>query len=168
MFSRFYPCHNYYSLVAIVVSDSCNPIDCSLPGSSVHGILQARILEWVAISFSRGSSRPRNQTLVSYLAGRFFYQLSCREACYSLEERQIGKSHIAGEDSSMFVAFFWLQDSAFFHQDLSPALFKLMYTEFGRHSQPETFPWGSMQWIVAYLSWERASFVYFQKSGRNR
>ena len=40
--------------------------------SSVHGILQARILEWVAISFSRGSSRPRNQTQVSHTAGRFF------------------------------------------------------------------------------------------------
>ena len=39
-----------------VLSDSCNPMDCSPPGSSVHGILQARILEWVAISFSRGSS----------------------------------------------------------------------------------------------------------------
>ena len=43
----------------------CNPMDCSPPGSSVLGILQARILEWVAISFSRGSSRPRDQTLVS-------------------------------------------------------------------------------------------------------
>ena len=42
----------------------CNPMDCSLPGSSVRGILQARILEWVAIPFSRGSSRPRNQTWV--------------------------------------------------------------------------------------------------------
>ena len=41
-----------------VVSDSCNPVDCSLPGSSAQGILQARILEWVAISFSRGSSQP--------------------------------------------------------------------------------------------------------------
>ena len=40
----------------------CDPMDCSLPGSSVHGILQARILEWVAISFSRGSSRPRDRT----------------------------------------------------------------------------------------------------------
>ena len=40
-------------------------MDCSLPGSSVHGILQARIPEWVAISFSRGSSRPRDQTWVS-------------------------------------------------------------------------------------------------------
>ena len=48
-----------------VVSDSCDLIDCSPPGSSVHGILQARILEWVAISFPRGSSQPRNQTRVS-------------------------------------------------------------------------------------------------------
>ena len=40
----------------------CDPMDCSLPGSSVHGIFQARILEWVAISFSRGSSQPRDQT----------------------------------------------------------------------------------------------------------
>ena len=43
-----------------VVSDSCNPIDCSLPGSSVRGILQARMLECIAIPFSRGSSRPRD------------------------------------------------------------------------------------------------------------
>ena len=40
----------------------CNPMDRGLPGSSVHGILQARILEWVAISFSRGSSQLRDQT----------------------------------------------------------------------------------------------------------
>ena len=38
----------------------CNPMNCSLPGSSVHEIFQARILEWVAISFSRGSSRPKD------------------------------------------------------------------------------------------------------------
>ena len=48
------------------------PVDCSSPGSSVRGILQARILEWVAISFSRGSSQPRDQTWVSRLAGWFF------------------------------------------------------------------------------------------------
>ena len=50
----------------------CNPMDCSLLGSSVHGILQAGILEWVAMSSSRGSSQPRDQTQVSYIAGRFF------------------------------------------------------------------------------------------------
>ena len=50
----------------------CDPMGCSPPGSSVHGILQARILEWVAISFSRGSSRPRDRTQVSHIAGRRF------------------------------------------------------------------------------------------------
>ena len=50
----------------------CDPRDCSLPGSSVHGILQARILEWVAISFSRGSSWTSDRTQVSFIAGRFF------------------------------------------------------------------------------------------------
>ena len=50
----------------------CNSMDCSLPDSSVHGISQARILEWVAIPFSRGSSWPRDQTPVFCIAGRFF------------------------------------------------------------------------------------------------
>ena len=50
----------------------CDPMDCSLTGSSVHGIFQARVLEWVAISFSRGSSPPRNRTPVSRIAGRCF------------------------------------------------------------------------------------------------
>ena len=57
-----------------------DPMDCSLPGSSVHGICQARILECVAIPFSRGSSWPWNQTQVSYLAGRFFTIWATREA----------------------------------------------------------------------------------------
>ena len=50
----------------------CDPVDCSLPGSSVHGIFQARVLEWVAIPFPRGSSQPRDRTLVSCITGRFF------------------------------------------------------------------------------------------------
>ena len=58
----------------------CHPMDCSLPGSPVHGILQARILEWVAISFSRGSFQPRDQTQVSCIAGRFFIIWATREA----------------------------------------------------------------------------------------
>ena len=56
----------------LVTSDLCNPMDYSPPGSSVQGILQARILEWIAISFSRGSSWPRDQIQVSCIAGRFF------------------------------------------------------------------------------------------------
>ena len=50
----------------------CDPVDCSPPVSSVHGILQAGILEWVAIPFSRGSSQPRDRTQVSHIADRFF------------------------------------------------------------------------------------------------
>ena len=50
----------------------CDPMDGSLPGSAVHGIFQARILEWTAISFSRGSSQPRDQTQVSCIADRRF------------------------------------------------------------------------------------------------
>ena len=56
-------------------STPCDPMDCSPPGSSVHGILQARILEWVAVSSSMGSSQPRDQIHVSYvssLVGGFF------------------------------------------------------------------------------------------------
>ena len=48
----------------------CDPMNCNLPGSSVHGILQERILEWVAISLSREYSQPRDQTQVSCTAGR--------------------------------------------------------------------------------------------------
>ena len=58
---------------------------CSLPGSSVHGILQARILEWVAISFSRGPFPPRCQTWVSYvscIAGGFFTTWASRGVVY--------------------------------------------------------------------------------------
>ena len=58
----------------------CNPMDCGLPGSSVHGILQARILEWVAIPFSKGSSWPRDWTQVSHIAGRFFTIWATTEA----------------------------------------------------------------------------------------
>ena len=51
----------------------CNPMDCSPPGSSVQGILQARILEWVAISFSKESSQPRDQSWVSCIAGSLYH-----------------------------------------------------------------------------------------------
>ena len=55
-------------------------MDCSPRGSSVHGILQARILEWIAISPSRGSSQPRDRTGISCTAGRFFTDWATREA----------------------------------------------------------------------------------------
>ena len=57
----------------------CNPMDCSLPYSSIHGVFQARVLEWVAISFSRGSSQPRDQTWVSRIVVRCFTIWATRE-----------------------------------------------------------------------------------------
>ena len=63
-----------------VVTDSSQPYGCSPPTFSVHGILQARILEWVAIPFSRGSSWPRDWTWVSWIAGGLFTIWATREA----------------------------------------------------------------------------------------
>ena len=58
----------------------CGPLDCSLPGSSVHGLLQVRILEWVAIPYSRESSLSRDHTHVSCIADRFFIHWATWEA----------------------------------------------------------------------------------------
>ena len=87
-----------WSEVAQSCPTLCDPMDCSLPGSSVHGILQARILEWIAISFSRGSSWPRDQTLVSciscigrwilyYWATSYLLQLISRNCDYSMLDK---------------------------------------------------------------------------------
>ena len=69
--------------VKVLVSQSCptlcDPMDCSLPGSSVHGILQGRILEWITFPFSRGSFWPRDRTWFSFTAVRFFIFWATKE-----------------------------------------------------------------------------------------
>ena len=70
----------------------CDPVDCSLPGFSIHGILQARILEWVTISFSRGSSRPGDRTWVSHIVGRHFNLWATRETKFRLKLKKVGKT----------------------------------------------------------------------------
>ena len=69
--------------VCVLVAQSCltlcDPMDCSLSRSSIHEIFQARGLEWVAISFSRGSSWPRDRTWVSHIVGRRFTLWATRE-----------------------------------------------------------------------------------------
>ena len=69
-------------LVTQLCPTLCDSVDSSPPVSSVHGILQARILEWVAMPFSRGSSQPEDQTQVSCIAGRFFTIWAIREALH--------------------------------------------------------------------------------------
>ena len=86
LFSKVIRC-----LVTQLCLTLCDPMNCSPPGFSVHGISQANILEWIAISFSRGCSPPRNQTLFSCIAGRFFTREAacnspvwCKKNCYIL------------------------------------------------------------------------------------
>ena len=68
--TELHPC----SVQSLCLVWLCNPLDCSPPGSSVHGILQARTLEWVAISFSRSSSQPRDRTHVSSILRLLLYR----------------------------------------------------------------------------------------------
>ena len=75
-----------HSVSRSVVCESCISMDSSPPGSSVHGLLQARILEWVAISYSKGSSWTRDWTRVSHIAGRFFTIWATREYGFSQKE----------------------------------------------------------------------------------
>ena len=77
-------------------STHCIPWDCSPPGFSFHGILQVRILQWVAIPFSRGSSRPKDQSQVSCITGRFFNSLSNQRRPISLKRVQMSKQDTSG------------------------------------------------------------------------
>ena len=79
---RYYRLANYVNSGSVSCSEmsgSLQLMDCSPLGSSIHEILQARILEWIAIPFSRGSSQLRDQTQVSFIAGRFFTIWATRE-----------------------------------------------------------------------------------------
>ena len=77
-----FPMYERVELVAQSCLTLCNSMDCNPPGSSVHGILQARTLEWVAMPSSRGSSLHRNRTWFSHIAGGFFTVWTTREAYY--------------------------------------------------------------------------------------
>ena len=79
-------------LVAQLCLTLYNHMDCSPPGSSVHGILQGRILEWVAISFSRGPFQPRDQTWVSHTAGK----IELGEVVNHMEKTKRGESQVLG------------------------------------------------------------------------
>ena len=75
----------------------CDPMDCSLPDSSVHGILQAGILEWFAMPVSRGSSRLRGWTQVSHIAVGFFTIWATREALH-IWEQNLTHTHVLLHD----------------------------------------------------------------------
>ena len=87
-------------LVAQSCPTLCDPVDYSPPGSSVHGISQARILEWVAISSSRGSSWSRSRTQVSCITGRYFTIWATREALTAIIPAQFQSEKWPGLDSN--------------------------------------------------------------------
>ena len=78
-----------------VVSDSCDPMDCSLPDSSVHGILQVRVLKWVAYPFSRETSQPRDWSRFSYIAGRSCTNWATRETQLRVRDIQLIQSFLS-------------------------------------------------------------------------
>ena len=79
----YFEVHTYMYVCESEITQSyltlCNPVDCSLPGFSVHGIFQAIVMEWIAISFSRGSSQPRERTQVSHIVDRCLTIWATRE-----------------------------------------------------------------------------------------
>ena len=92
------PCRSKCGHITFLESESevaqtcptlCDPMDCSLPGSSVHGIFQAIVLEWIAISFSRGSSQPRDWTPVSRIVDRRFTVWATRRVLVSSNYLQL-------------------------------------------------------------------------------
>ena len=84
-------------LVAQLCPTLCNSMDYNPPYSSVHGILQARMLEWIAIPFSRGSSQLRDQNWVSCIAGRFFTIWATREAQIFVQQKNEFSNQQSGE-----------------------------------------------------------------------
>ena len=92
----YFPWHYCCCLAAMLCSTLRNPMDWSTPGSSVHGISQARILEWIDISFFRDSSRPRDQTHVSCIGRQILYHWATREAfpCINFSNAMVIYSHV--------------------------------------------------------------------------
>ena len=101
----------------MLATQSCltlfDPTDYSSSGSSVHGILQARILKWIAIPFFRGFSQSRDQTQVSCIAGRFFTISSTREAHRSLVYTKFGASKLLIFLFSLLILLHYYKDTSF-------------------------------------------------------
>ena len=102
-------CKKFYAYMRVVlyslscVQLFCNPRDQSPPGSFVHGIFQARILEWVAISFSRGSFQTRDQTRIScFVSGFFTAEPTGKPTCMLVDKNLVFPQAIAASPSNCF------------------------------------------------------------------
>ena len=130
-------CVNVYS----VMSDSLELVDCSPPGFSVHGIFQVRILQWVAMSYSRGSSWPRDQTyvsLVSWIDRWILYHCSTWEALFRFMKMLVAQSWPTLCDPMNCIA----------HQ-------ASLYIEFSRQEYWSGLPFLSPGWDRSSQPWDR-------------
>ena len=162
------------SVVAQLCLTLCDPMECSPPGSSVHGILQARILEWVAIPFCRGSSPLRNWIQVSHIAGRFFTPWATQEA------QQIAS--FESESESLSVLFDCLQPHGLYSpwnspgqntgvgslsplqglfptQGSNPGLLHCRWIFTSWATRKVTFPWGHQQSDTTEHPLKRVNFM---------
>ena len=134
MYDNIYPLYGK-CVVAQSCLTLCDPMDCSPPGSSVYGILQAKILEWVAISFSRGSSRPRDWIWVFHITGRCFTLWATRGALFFLRDpynANVGTFAFVSEVSRavfifVFPFFFLYSVLHHFHHSVFQVTYPLFY-----------------------------------------
>ena len=136
-------------------------MDGSLPGSSVHGILQARILEWISTSFSRGSSWPRDQTWVSYIAGSFLTIWAIRKSliCTSPAHKSYPRVHTCFFlyfsksphpcfKLSAFYTWSWCFVFFFFYFSSAPAC-GILVPQLGNKSKPSALEtWSLNHWTT--------------------
>ena len=133
----------FYIVIVLLVAQSCptlwDPLDCNPPGSSVHGVLQARTLEWVAISSSRGPSQPRGQTQVSYSADRVFTIWSTREAPVHFAEivnqSKLLRSNLGGKYNQVLGMWGVFLGKEYNSHTLKFTLFGVSFYEFDKHVQ---------------------------------
>ena len=153
--------HNWSEvLIAQLCLTLCNPIDFSPPGSSVHRVLQARILEWAAMPFSRWSSRPRNQTWVSHMAGSFFTIWATRKAITEIYTNWRTIPHPPLLPVPDITAFMWLiiltiMQYLLFSDWLLLLNWKYSLYILGIRSLPTTWfaSISPVLWVVFSLSW---------------
>ena len=159
-FARLFSIAESESEVAQLCLTLCDPMDCSLPGSSVHGIFQAVVPEWIAISFSRGSSRPRDRTRVSHIVDRRFTvwatrEVSTAESCANHHQPQ------EEEEEEVLVLVLILTEFTWTNHPGSMILFLTWKTKWGTLTRKSSNAFNSKtQSLICKCNWFRHIKVY--------
>ena len=154
-------CHILSPEVKLLVIQSClilfDPMDCSLPGSSSLGIFQAKILEWVAISFSRRSSRPRDQTRISCFPGRFFTIWATWEPILPHRKKKVKVKSFLTLCDHMDCSL----PGSFIHGIFQARVLEWVVISFSRSSQPRDRTWVSRIAGRHFTTWAIKEVLYY-------